>query len=58
MSIIITIKTDTTTGKVSCIEIKSKNHTKVYKNKKALKIARISVQNEKLFSRWLRIMFP
>ena len=57
MSIIITIKTNITTGKVSCIEIKSKNHTKLYKNKKALKIARISVQNEELFDRWLKITF-
>jgi len=48
MSIIITIKTDINTGKVSCIEIKSKNHTKVYENKKALKIARISMRNPEL----------
>lgn len=57
MSIIITIKTDTNTGKVNCIEVKSKNHTKVYKNKKALKIARISMLNKELFNRWLNRFF-
>lgn len=53
----IIIKTDRTTGKVNEVIIKKENSSKVYKNKKALKIAQISVQNEELFNRWIKRFF-
>lgn len=55
--ILIIIKTDKTTGKVNEVVIKNGNSSKVYKNKKALKIAQISVQNEELLNRWIKRFF-